>query len=842
MNAATMLGVPGEVCCSGSRQDFRSRCIRLLATAVLVLHVPTLVRAGFTDVSGISGPGLGTKLNSAWADYDNDGDPDVGTGFALMRNNAGTSFASVNSNWPRGLWGDYNNDGHTDFLSVGGNVRRNNGGGNFTTIALPDFESQNSTGACWADLDGDGDLDLYNGGGHDQTTGTTYPDSIYLNHNGAFSRHWIQSGPLYARGVTACDFDEDGDMDVYVSNYWLQPNLLWLNNGSAGFSNVAAAYGVEGDPGGQYPRGHTIGSCWGDFDNDGHVDLMVGNFRHPWGDGSQDHTKFFRNLGPGGAWHFQLEAELSGSAWQESYATPALADYDNDGDLDFFLTTVYDHTLTTGGVENHAVLFRNDGNWAFTDVTTAEGLSGLNTPLNYQAAWADYDDDGFLDLVTHGRLFHNQGNGNHWLKVVMKGDGITINRSAIGARARIDLGGGTILTRQVEGGTGEGNQNDLVLHFGLGGRTSPVDIDVVWPNGAGETVTAVAVDQTVTVTNSVSSPPQPPDSTLLLSLDARQPGGSPGTRWVDLSGKNQPFTSNGNPVHNPGSGTYTFNYNGLFTGNAADESNFDFDTDQGTGPTPFTVVYYASVNGNQSRAGMINKLATAGSAGWHAGLTQDEFGLNNVQGELRTSDNNNRTIVRNPGSNADPEPNSLNDIGVTASALNLYVMRFTGTGQGVAAVDTYINGATTSAFERAYGSATLSGASILNDDPLHIGGNTDHVAGPGGFRGDIRFIEIWSGDGVNGMKPSDYSAWRFANLDVVTTPPPLVLENPAVGEAMGFDLFAATGVTYRLEYSTSGAGGPWLDTGARLVGSDQTNTFFDPGGYSTQNTYRAVTD
>jgi hypothetical protein len=257
------------------------------------------------------------------------------------------------------------------------------------------------------------------------------------------------------------------------------------------------------------------------------------------------------------------------------------------------------------------------------------------------------------------------------------------------------------------------------------------------------------------------------DAELLLSLDAREPGNSPGTQWEELSGNNTPFVSNGNPTHNAGGGVYFFDRDGLFTGSVADESLYDFDTNQGSGATPFTVVFYASITGNEGRAGMVNKQATSQGFGWNAGLSQDEFGLNNVHGELRTDDNVNRTIVRTPGSAGDPHPDSLNDIGVTATVLNLYVMHFSGQGQGVEAVDTYINGSTTNAFERVYQFATLTAASILNDQPLRIGGNTDHVTLPKGFRGNIRFVEVWSGSTALQMSPADYSAWRFARLGLV---------------------------------------------------------------------------
>jgi len=114
------------------------------------------------------------------------------------------------------------------------------------------------------------------------------------------------------------------------------------------------------------------------------------------------------------------------------------------------------------------------------------------------AARADLHSDGDLDLATAGKLFVNQGTGGHWLKVHLEGDGETVNRSAIGAQVRVTVDGKT-LTRQVEAGTGEGNQNDLTLHFGLGAHDGPVSLEIVWPGGARQTVPDVEVDHVVSV-------------------------------------------------------------------------------------------------------------------------------------------------------------------------------------------------------------------------------------------------------------------------------------------------------------------------------------------------------
>jgi hypothetical protein len=335
-------------------------------------------------------------------------------------------------------------------------------------------------------------MDLYVGGYEDWDAGITYPDMILMNEKGtAFRLAWSEVR-FRARGVTACDFDQDGDLDVYVSNYRLQPNVLWLNDGTGKFEDVAAAYNALGTSPG-FDGGHSIGAAWGDFDNDGTFDLFVGNFAHVDSRGDQPKSRFLRNLGAAKAYAFE-DRGTCGVFYQESYASSSAGDYDNDGDVDLFFTTVYE--TASFGRKNNPVLFRNDGGFAFADATSAAKLTSL--PPTYQAAWADFDHDGDLDLVTAGKLFENQAANGHWLEVRLLGDGSTVNRSAIGAQVRITLPDGT-LTRHVEAGTGEGNQNDLVLHFGLGLHAKPVSLEVLWPKGTTQTVPDVEIDRTVEV-------------------------------------------------------------------------------------------------------------------------------------------------------------------------------------------------------------------------------------------------------------------------------------------------------------------------------------------------------
>lgn len=438
---------------------------------------------------------LGLTLQSdaaCWADFDNDGWVDLCASGAVWRNNAGKSFTKI-ADVGSAVAADFDNDGFIDLFSwTSLRLYRNESGKGFAEVKLPELAKCVSRGACWGDFNGDGFVDLYIGGYEEWEADLTYPSMILLNEKGqSFRLAWTESR-FRTRGVTACDFDGDGDLDVYASNYRLQPNQLWLNDGSGRFKEVAAEYNVVATSPG-FPGGHSIGAAWGDFDNDGWFDLFAGNFAHQDARGDQPKSRFLRNLGPAKNHRFQ-DLGTCGVFYQESYATPAAGDYDNDGHLDLFFTTVYG--VASFDKKNYPVLFRNEGNFTFTDATAAAHLGELSP--TYQAAWADFDNDGDLDLATAGKLFENQGSENSWLKVRLQGDGVTMNRSAIGAQVRIRLGDKT-LTRQVEAGTGEGNQNDLTLHFGLGTHKTVVSLEIFWPNGTRQTVTPVEINRVIQV-------------------------------------------------------------------------------------------------------------------------------------------------------------------------------------------------------------------------------------------------------------------------------------------------------------------------------------------------------
>ena len=290
--------------------------------------------------------------------------------------------------------------------------------------------------------------------------------------------------------MTAADYDRDGTADIYMSNYRLQANNLYVvGKDGKTVRDIAPERGGTATSGG-FDGGHSIGAAWGDIDNDGWLDLFAGNFAHVDSRGDQPKSRFLRNRGPAGKFAFD-DLGTCGVFYQESYASPALADVDNDGRLDLFFTTVYG--TASFGRPNNPVLLRNSGACWFSDVTAAAGVSGIEP--TYQAAFGDIDNDGVLELASGGHLYKSKAPaGNHWVGIQLVGNGKTVNRSAIGAQVILTGRNGKLM-RQVEAGTGEGNQSDLRLHFGVGKTDDSIDADVYWPDGTRQVLRHLQVDR-----------------------------------------------------------------------------------------------------------------------------------------------------------------------------------------------------------------------------------------------------------------------------------------------------------------------------------------------------------
>jgi hypothetical protein len=442
----------------------------------------------FEDVTVKSGlHKLGNKA-AAWADLNDDGWSDIVSNGRVWKNIKGERFADVTKdsgiNKVRGgcVVADFNGDGKKDiyFFANGGCLYL--GQVNFKFIKGKAFKNPAGAtrGACVADLNNDGWVDIYAANYEIWKKQIGFPDIILRNDKGSLVKQWEAPDEklMRGRGAAACDFNNDGLMDIYVSNYRLMPNFLWVNQGGWKMTDMAREYGCAGTerrnvvfkncrkiPYGS--SGHTIGSLWADFDNDTYFDIFVGNFSHP--PLYQDRPMLLKNGGPAEKYHFIDKSAPAKIPWQESYASPAAADVDNDGLVDIFFTTVYPRD--TGR------LFHNLGGWRFADITPQ---SKIRESRSYQNAFADFDNDGRIDLLCGGRLYRNVSDTGNWFKVILKGR--APNTSAIGAKVIVDCGGKKYI-RQVEAGTGEGSQNDLTLHFGLGAYRGQIGVEVIWPGG-----------------------------------------------------------------------------------------------------------------------------------------------------------------------------------------------------------------------------------------------------------------------------------------------------------------------------------------------------------------------
>ncbi|MBN2537221.1 CRTAC1 family protein, partial [candidate division WOR-3 bacterium] len=297
------------------------------------------------------------------------------------------------------------------------------------------------------------------------------------------------------RGVAWADFDDDSDQDCFVANYRLQENFLWLNRGDGTFENAAPRLGVAGDEVDGW-FGHTIGAAWADFDNDGDLDLFTADLAHPRYIEFSNRSRLYENLGPGAEPRFRDVRAKSGIRYEETHSNPAWADVDNDGDLDLYITSIYEG--------RRSFLYENLGR-PFPDSCVlfreTTWLSGTRADNGWGCAFADFDNDGDMDLVVGSgsgvRLYRNDLRpGNHWLQVRVVGR--RANRAGIGCRVTVRRGDEAWI-REVSGGSGTTSQDMLVQHFGLGESDAPVDVEVNFGSGRARRLEGVPPGWRITV-------------------------------------------------------------------------------------------------------------------------------------------------------------------------------------------------------------------------------------------------------------------------------------------------------------------------------------------------------
>jgi enediyne biosynthesis protein E4 len=396
----------------------------------------------FEDVTEKAGLRVGGySMGAAWADYDRDGYVDLFVprylDFDMTKlptydaENKGCEFRGISMECAR-----RGHSGQSDFLF------RNRGDGTFEDVSkkagVDDPGTYLGMQAIWADYDNDGWPDLYvtNDGG---------PNYLYHNkHDGTFDEVGLLSGAGLSptgeersgMGVDVGDFDRDGKLDIYVTNYTEESDALFWNQGERGFPDIADSAGIS------VPTNFWVG--WGvgfvDLQNTGWPDIFVAH----------------------GHVYPQMD-QIKGGA---PYRQPVL-------------------------------LLHNNRNRTFTDITATTGLDKLPPGSRRGVAFGDVNNDGKVDILMLNvgspptLLINRTESTNH--AVLLKLIGTKSNKAAIGARVAVTSGGLTQID-EIRSGGSYLSQNDLRLHFGLGRQAALDTVEITWPSGIKESYHALAAD------------------------------------------------------------------------------------------------------------------------------------------------------------------------------------------------------------------------------------------------------------------------------------------------------------------------------------------------------------
>ena len=452
----------------------------------------------------------------------------------LYRNNGEGTFTDVTEQAGVGDTGygagcavaDYDNDGYLDLYvtNFGANVLyRNNGDGTFTDVTQHAGVGDNrwSLGCAFADYDNDGFVDLYVTNYIDfhfethtkctQKGVATYcppesfegvPDTLYRNNGDGTFTDVTSSTGVYnedgkGMGIVFGDYDNDGDSDCYVGND-AGENFLYQNKGDGTFTNVGWMAGVEADENGDVQG--TMGIDFGDYDNDGLLDLIAINYQQQTNAlYRNDNGDFFTDL----SFAAGMAESLPYVGWGVDFF-----DVDNDGDKDLLIAnghlqdTVekYDDT-TTYPQHNHLLI--NNGHGRFVNESMKAGSGLQSRRVSRGIATGDYDNDGDLDVLISNandaaELLRNDG-GNQGNWILIRTVGTRSNRAGIGTRIKIQAGD-LIQIDEVRSGSGYLSQNDLRLHFGIGAHKRINRIEAKWPSGIVDIIRDVAPNQIITIT------------------------------------------------------------------------------------------------------------------------------------------------------------------------------------------------------------------------------------------------------------------------------------------------------------------------------------------------------
>ena len=472
--------------------------------AIVFICYTSLSAQTFTQITDNSNPIVSSSFpqnysGAAWIDIENDGDLDLSTtSNSLFRNEGDGTFTSIESGIGSNQeaqtgsgvsWADFDNDGYID-CAIAGNpttLYRNLGDGTFTEFTGKDVrpDLQYRTWACsWGDYDNDGYVDLV--AAHPRGfLGSPIPSLLYKSLGaGAFDRDTLFEFTTELAPYTVAtwsDYDLDNDLDLFIGSGPASgtPARDYLYRNMLSETGTASLERIDDQPMGTDLQDGQVWN-WIDYDNDGDLDGYITNY------GGAPNRFYINNNGT----YESVNNELT---FNGQYLANTWGDVDNDGDLDVFIT---------GDTDNRFYL--NNGDGTFTRV---------NNVINSQASsvgasLGDYDNDGDLDLFISGQisgLYRNDTeNSNSWINISLKGT--VSNRSAIGAkvRAKAVINGEPVWQiREVSAQNSFNSQNSLRLHFGFSDAEIVDSVIVYWPSGGTTVSTELAVNQFLEFTESL---------------------------------------------------------------------------------------------------------------------------------------------------------------------------------------------------------------------------------------------------------------------------------------------------------------------------------------------------
>jgi hypothetical protein len=513
--------------------------IALPESNIIILFFSILVGVvsnaqNFDKVETFSGLGnLKNNTGVAVFDYDGDGDLDIfvvaeaqdnplkeHTASKLFRNNNDGSFTDItsasglNNLFPldlslrhdRGLAGykkgvyiaDYDNDGFPDILFTHFTkvqLFHNNGDGTFTDVTIASGIDQNNgrsnTGAIWFDYNNDGFLDLYIAAWRwsRNVIDITGPqaDGFYINNGDGTFQHSILKPNIINYSVLPgfspfpFDINNDGWMDLYITNDFNYANTLNINQSGVGFVEDASSFGLGN-------RIDDMGLAIGDFNLDGNFDFFITGIKE---------YSLLQNDGTNNFTETSLANNLSGNGW--AWGT-TFADFDLDGDEDLIVVNGYREDEQNRYYKNLAI----EGQVGFEDISDQSSLNFDERSISVSVIDFDYDNDGDLDVfITNANSrpllyenktlnFDDSSISKHWCKVNLQG---TIsNRDAIGTT--LTLTTPTRAYKRYYTGAGFLSQSSKPVHFGLGSETQIMSLEIKWPSGIIETFLDLDADET----------------------------------------------------------------------------------------------------------------------------------------------------------------------------------------------------------------------------------------------------------------------------------------------------------------------------------------------------------